>query len=98
LTLDNVGDTSALPRLLDQIDVPVSHFLADGAYDGVPTSELLKARFGGAVEIIIPPPRNATPSPPSVSEFSFRDRYIPKFKPMVAWLGKPAAVIINAAE
>jgi hypothetical protein len=28
LTKDNVADTTSLPRLLDQIDTPVSHFLA----------------------------------------------------------------------
>jgi len=76
LTLDNVGDTTALPELLDQIDAPVSRFLADGAYDGTPTDGLLKARFGEAVEIIIPPPKNAALSPPTASGLSLRDRYI----------------------
>ena len=46
LTKDNVGDPSALPCLLDQVGVPVSHFLADGAYDGAPTGGLLQERFG----------------------------------------------------
>ena len=49
LTLENVGDTTALAGLLDQINEPVSRFLADGAYDGAPTSDLLKARFGEPV-------------------------------------------------
>lgn len=62
LTLDTVGDATALAGLLDQIDEPVSHFLADGAYDGKPTNDLLKVQFGAAVEIIIPPPRNAIQS------------------------------------
>ncbi|SDX81558.1 Transposase DDE domain-containing protein [Ruegeria halocynthiae] len=34
LTKDDVGDSTALPVLLDQVDGPVSHFLAGGAYDG----------------------------------------------------------------
>ena len=55
LTLDHVGDSTALPGLLDQFDGPVSRFLADGAYDGTPTRNLLTARFGDAVEVIIPP-------------------------------------------
>lgn len=76
LTLDNVGDTTALPELLDQIDAPVSRFLADGAYDGTPTDSLLKAQFGEAVEIIIPPPKNAALSPSTASGLSLRDRYI----------------------
>jgi len=44
LTLDNVGDTTALPKLLDQINAPVSRFLADGAYDGTPTDGPLEGR------------------------------------------------------
>lgn len=80
LTLDKVGDTTVLPRLLDQIDTPVSHFLADGAYDGAPTNTLLRARFGETVEIIIPPPKNAALNPKSVSEASSRDRCIAKIQ------------------
>jgi hypothetical protein len=76
LTLDGVGDTTALLGLLDQINAPVSRFLADGAYDGTPTDGLLKARFGEAVEIIIPPPKNAAPSPQSAHDPTFRDRRI----------------------
>ena len=34
LTHDEVGDSTALPGLLDQLDAPVTGFLADGAYDG----------------------------------------------------------------
>ena len=76
LTLDDVGDPTALPGLLDQVDSPVSRFLADGAYDGALTNDLLKARFGKLVEIIIPPPKNAIPSPQSVHEPSLRDKHI----------------------
>jgi len=42
LALDDVGDPSAFPGLLDQIGGPVDQFLADGAYDGGPTRELLR--------------------------------------------------------
>jgi hypothetical protein len=76
LTLDNIGDPSALPGLLDQVDDTVIRFLADGAYDGSPTSDLLEARFGDAVEIIIPPPKNAVPSPQSMTDPTLRDRHI----------------------
>ncbi|MGO4486790.1 transposase, partial [Rhizobium sp. 2TAF27] len=41
LTTDDVGDPTALPGLLDQIDGPVAKFIADGAYDGAPTRDLL---------------------------------------------------------
>ena len=50
LAKDDVGDPTALPELLDQIKTPVSRFLADGAYDGDPTSDLLIERFGKNVE------------------------------------------------
>ena len=63
LTLDHVGDSTALPGLLDQFDGPVSRFLADGAYDGTPTRNLLTARFGDAVEVIIPPPKKRRSRP-----------------------------------
>jgi hypothetical protein len=76
LALDNVGDTTVLLGLLDQIDAPVSRFFGDGAYDGTPTDDLLKARFGETVEIIIPPPKNATLSPQSSHDPTLRDQHI----------------------
>ena len=59
LTTDDIGDPTALPDLLDQVDGPVALFLADGAYDGEPTSDLLAARFGSMIEVTIPPPKTA---------------------------------------
>ena len=76
LTKDDVGDPTALPDLFDQIDAPVSRFLADGAYDGDPTSDLLADRFGEAVEIIIPPPITAVPSPDAAHDPTPRDKRI----------------------
>ena len=63
LTKENVGDPTALPGLLDQVTGPISHFLADGAYDGEPTSDLLAARFGSLIEVRIPPPQKRDPEP-----------------------------------
>jgi hypothetical protein len=63
LTKDEVGDPTALPGLLDQVDCPVDLFLADGACDGEPTSEMLAAQFGLMIEVTIPPPKNAILSP-----------------------------------
>jgi len=75
LTLDKVGDTTALPEILDQINGPVSRSLAPlgrllcNGLSGngwclrrCTTDNLLKARFGETVEIIIPPPKNAAQS------------------------------------
>lgn len=63
LTTYNVGDPTALPSLLDQIDGLVNLFLADGAYDGEPTCTLLAVRFGLMIEVTIPPSKNAVLSP-----------------------------------
>lgn len=76
LTKDDVGDPTALPDLLDQVDGPVSHFLADGAYDGEPTSDLLAARFGSMIEVTIPPPKNAILSPDAAHNMTARDCHI----------------------
>lgn len=92
LTLDSVGDTTALPELRLSFstrsmrqsaafrpplgDAYITCRAMDGAYDGTPTDGLLKARFGEAVEIIIPPPKNAALSPQSAHDPTFRDRRI----------------------
>ena len=76
LTTDDVGDPTALPDLLEQIDSPVERFLADGAYDGGPTRDLLATRFGETLEVAIPPPKNAALSPDAVQGPTGRDRQI----------------------
>ena len=76
LTTDDIGDPTALPDLLDQVAGPVDLFLADGAYDGEPTSDLLAARFGSTIEVTIPPPKNAVLSTDAAQNPSIRDRHI----------------------
>ncbi|WP_162792082.1 transposase, partial [Pseudosulfitobacter sp. DSM 107133] len=76
LTKDDVGDPTALPDLLDQVDGPVDLFLADGAYDGDPTSDLLTARFGPMIEVTTPPPKNAILSPNVARKPTARDCHI----------------------
>ncbi|WP_237352754.1 transposase [Rhizobium leguminosarum] len=85
--VDDVGDPTALPGLLDQIGGPVEKFIADGAYDGTPTRDLLATRFGEIVEVIIPPPKTAVASPQSVLVPSVRDRHIAEIqtKGRMAW-------------
>ena len=73
LTPDDVGDPTALPDLLDQIDGPVEWFLADSADDGTASRQELERRFGD-VEIIIPPPKTAVPSPQAETAPTARDR------------------------
>lgn len=48
----------------------------EGAYDGIPIYDLLKTRSGENVEIIIPPPKNATRSSLSSHDPTLRDRRI----------------------
>ena len=76
LARDGVSDPTSLPELLDQIDGDVSHFIADEAYDGDPTSELLVKLFGVDVEITIPPPKAAVFSAEAASNPTLRDQRI----------------------
>jgi hypothetical protein len=76
LTTHNVGDPTALPGLLDQVDGPVALFLADGAYDGEPTSDLLAARFGSRIEVTIPPPKTAILSAIAGQDLTARDCHV----------------------
>lgn len=87
LTTDSVGDSAALPSLLDQIDGPVDQFLADGAFDGDPTCDRLLERFGEGIEIAIPPPKNSMPSSDADRNPTIRDRQIIEIKAFgrLAW-------------
>lgn len=87
LTRDDVGDPKALPDLLNQIDVLVSKFIADGAYDGVQTRDHLATRLGETVEVIIPPPKTAVQSLQSVHNPTVRDHHIVEIqtKGRMAW-------------
>jgi len=76
LTKDDVGHPTALPDLLEQIDADVSQFIADGAFDGEPTTAMLVERFGAPLEIIIPPPKTAVPRPTAAQGPSGRDQRI----------------------
>lgn len=80
LTADDVGDPTALPYLLDQIDGQVDLFLADGAYDGSATRNLLAESFGASLEIVIPPPQNAIFSTNMAQDPTVRDYQIAHIK------------------
>ena len=70
------GDPTALQDLLDQIEGPVDLFLADGAYDGSATRDVLAARFGSTIEVTIPPLKNAILSPNAAKDPTARDCHI----------------------
>ena len=80
LTHDEVGDSTALPGLLDQLDAPVTGFLADGAYDGASIRDMLRQRYGETLDVIIPPPKNAVIRPQSAREPTVRDRHIAQIR------------------
>jgi hypothetical protein len=71
LTTTDVGDTSAVPGLLAQIDHHFKTFIADGAYDGEPVSKAVLEKQAEA-QLAIPPPKTATLS----GRDTQRDRHI----------------------
>src|ERR1035441_10464536 len=54
LTGNDVGDPSQVAPLLDQIEATVASVTADGAYDGMPTYDVVAAH-GEDIRVIIPP-------------------------------------------
>ena len=61
MTPDDVGDASAVPELLDQIEAGVASVTADGAYDGAAVYDAVAERHPGA-SVIVPPRTTAVPS------------------------------------
>lgn len=58
LTTPEVGDPSAVPDLLEQIDTDFDKVIADGAYDGDPVSQAVLEKQPDA-NVIIPPHKTA---------------------------------------
>lgn len=75
LTANDVGDPSQVAPLLDQIDGKIASVMADGAYDGAPTYEVV-AVHGADIEVIIPPPVTAVPSAEAANNPTQRDNHI----------------------
>lgn len=78
LTENDVADPTTLPDLLDQVDGRIGTFLADGAYDGEPTYDLLIQRSQDLPlpELVVPPrARSVERSGPTRAQ-SQRDRHI----------------------
>ena len=59
LTTKHVGDETARPVLIGEIDAGVDRLLADGAYDGGWGAACLAGMLGHEIEIIVPLPKNA---------------------------------------
>jgi transposase len=58
MTDQDAGDASQVGPLLDQIDMPIEQFTADGAYDGDPTYDAVTNHSPDAA-VTIPPRSNA---------------------------------------
>jgi transposase len=72
LTPDDVGDVSAMPELLDQIETEVASLTADGAYDGAAVYHAVAQRHPEAA-VIIPPRSTAVPGRTTTTQ---RDRHL----------------------
>jgi transposase len=75
LTENDMGDTSQVAPLLEQIEAEIGSVMADGAYDGAPTYDTVAARAGD-IPVIIPPHVTAVLSAVADHPPSQRDRHI----------------------
>jgi transposase len=75
LTGNDVGDPSQVAPLLDQIEATIASVTADGAYDGMPTYEVV-ASYGEDIRVIIPPHATAVLSAEAMHNPSQRDQHI----------------------
>jgi hypothetical protein len=77
LTSNEMGDSSMVGPLLEQIQSPMSSVTADGAYDGEPVYRAIAARQPQLPPTVIIPPRaTAVPSAVMNTAPSRRDRHI----------------------
>jgi len=72
LTTPEVGDPTAVPDLLDQIETPFETFMGDGAYGGEPVAQAVLDRQPDT-EVVVPPPKTAVVSAAGVTQ---RDGHI----------------------
>jgi len=86
LTTPEVGDPTAVPDLLDQIDMPFETFMGDGAFDGETTSQAVLSKQPEA-QIVVPPHKTAVGSSAGDTQ---RDQHIRDIKEhgRIAWQKK----------
>ncbi len=75
LTGNDVGDPSQVAPLLNQIEATIASVTADGAYDGMPTYDVV-AGHGEDIRVIIPPHITAVLSDEAEHSPSQRDQHI----------------------
>jgi len=74
LTDQDTDDASQVGPLLDRIDDPIARVTADGAYDGVPSSQTIAAH-GDGIDVVIPP-RSTAVARGEPGPLSKRDRHL----------------------
>ena len=96
LTTPEVGDPTAVPNLLDQIDTPFDKFMGDGAYDGDPVSQAVLSKQPNA-QVVIPPHKTAVLSAGGNTQ---RDEHIKTIasKGRIAWQQKSGYNLRNLVE
>jgi len=73
MTGNDVGDPSQVEPLLDQIEATIASVTADGAYDGMPTYEVVAAR-NEDIRVIVQPHVTAVLSDEAKHNPSQRER------------------------
>jgi hypothetical protein len=78
LTTWRRADAAVLPEVMDQVDGRIDRFLADGAFDGQPTYDLLISRRQElpVPEVIVPPRRADRVRSRELDVIRQRDRHI----------------------
>jgi Transposase DDE domain len=77
LTTNEVGDSSMVTPLLNQVSGPITSVMADGAYDGEPVYRAVAQRQPDSVPAVIIPPRvTAVRSAAAARTNSPRDQHI----------------------
>ena len=80
LTASSGDDASTLPALLDQIEVPIRRFTADGAYDHRSIYDRVGAAGTEDVMIVIPPRRSAVSAAPADGPWAQREAALQRIR------------------
>ncbi len=80
LTASSGDDASTVPALLDQIDVPIRRFTADGAYDHRSIYERVGAAGTEDVVIAVPPRRCAVSAGPTEGPWAQREAAVERIR------------------
>ena len=96
LTTPEVGDPTAVPDLLNQIETPFEAFMADGAYDGEPISQAVLSKQPDA-KVVVPPHKTAVVSAKGDTQ---RDQHIQTITQLgrIAWQNNTDYNLRNYAE